>query len=173
MIILSIFLSFTFGILLIFESFKKNNKIGAKKAYNTFTLINMVNNLISVLLEVKKFSRNDVPCSVASVVFNSASCGLCSIPGSSVHGILWARILEWIVISSSRISTPGDLPNPGIKPETPVAPALQVDSLLLSQQENQGTMGMTIRHRSLPEGVSTGHVLENLTIKIGKDVYGL
>ena len=57
--------------MLIFESFKKNNKIGAKKAYNTFTLINMVNNLISVLLEVKKFSRNDVPCSVASVVFNS------------------------------------------------------------------------------------------------------
>ena len=25
-----------------------------------------------------------------------------SPPGSSVHGILWARILEWIVISSSR-----------------------------------------------------------------------
>ena len=102
-----------------------------------------------------------------------ASCGLCSIPGSSVQGILWARILEWIAISSSRRSTPEDLPNPGIKPETTVAPALQVDSLLLSQQENQGTMGMTIRHRSLPEGVSTGHVLENLTITIGKDIYGL
>ena len=25
----------------------------------------------------------------------------CSLPGSSVHGILWARILEWIAISSS------------------------------------------------------------------------
>ena len=23
-----------------------------------------------------------------------------SLPGSSVHGILWARILEWVVISS-------------------------------------------------------------------------
>ena len=33
-----------------------------------------------------------------------------SLPGSSVHGILQARILEWVVISFSR-----DLPNPGIK----------------------------------------------------------
>ena len=29
----------------------------------------------------------------------------CSCPGSSVHGILQARILEWIVISSSRESS--------------------------------------------------------------------
>ena len=26
----------------------------------------------------------------------------CSLPGSSVHGILPARILEWVAISSSR-----------------------------------------------------------------------
>ena len=38
-----------------------------------------------------------------------------------VHGILQARILEWVAIPS-----PGDLPNPGIKPRSP---ALQVDSL--------------------------------------------
>ena len=50
----------------------------------------------------------------------------CGSPGSSVHGILQARILEWVAILS-----PGDLPNPGIEP-TP--PALQVDSLLLSHQ---------------------------------------
>ena len=42
-------------------------------------------------------------------------------PGSSVHGILQARILEWVAIPS-----PGDLPNPGIKPRSPT---LQVDSL--------------------------------------------
>ena len=30
----------------------------------------------------------------------------CSPPGSSVHGILWARILEWVAISSSRGSSP-------------------------------------------------------------------
>ena len=29
----------------------------------------------------------------------------CSLPGSSVHGILWARILEWVAISSSRGSS--------------------------------------------------------------------
>ena len=45
----------------------------------------------------------------------------CSLPGSSVHGISQARILEWVAISS-----PGYLPNPGIKP---VSPALQADPL--------------------------------------------
>ena len=44
-----------------------------------------------------------------------------SLPGSSVHGIIQARILEWVAISSL-----GDLPDPGIKPEFP---ALQADSL--------------------------------------------
>ena len=37
----------------------------------------------------------------------------CSPPSSSVHGILQARILEWVAISS-----PGDLPNPGIEPRS-------------------------------------------------------
>ena len=45
----------------------------------------------------------------------------CSPPGSSVHGIFQARVLEWVAISSS-----GDLPNPGIKPRSP---ALQAVSL--------------------------------------------
>ena len=40
----------------------------------------------------------------------------------TVHGILQARILERVAIFTS----PGDLPNPGIKPRSP---ALQVDSL--------------------------------------------
>ena len=48
----------------------------------------------------------------------------CSPPGSSVHGILQARILEWIAMSSSR-----DLPDPGINPASPVSLALQADSL--------------------------------------------
>ena len=30
----------------------------------------------------------------------------CSLPGSSVHGILQARILEWVAISFSRGSSP-------------------------------------------------------------------
>ena len=38
----------------------------------------------------------------------------CSPPGSSVHGTLRARILEWVAFPS-----PGDLPDPGIKPTSP------------------------------------------------------
>ena len=43
----------------------------------------------------------------------------CSPPGSSVHGISKARILEWVVISYSRGSS-----DPGIKRESPSSPAL-------------------------------------------------
>ena len=43
----------------------------------------------------------------------------CSLPGSSVHGIILARVLEWVAISSSR-----DLPDPGFKPVSPAAPVL-------------------------------------------------
>ena len=46
----------------------------------------------------------------------------CDPPGSSVHGILQTRILEWLAVPS-----PGDLPDPGIKPGSP---AVQTDSLL-------------------------------------------
>ena len=35
----------------------------------------------------------------------------CSLSGSSVHGILQVRILEWVAISYSR-----DLPDPGVEP---------------------------------------------------------
>ena len=48
-----------------------------------------------------------------------------SLPGSSVHGILQARILEWVAISFSR----GIFPSPGTKPESP---ACQAGSLPLS-----------------------------------------
>ena len=42
-------------------------------------------------------------------------------PPSSVHGILQARILEWVGILFS-----GDLPDPGFEPRSPT---LQADSL--------------------------------------------
>ena len=45
----------------------------------------------------------------------------CSPPGSSVHGILQVRVLEWVASSFS-----GDFPNPGIIHRSP---ALQADSL--------------------------------------------
>ena len=57
----------------------------------------------------------------------------CSLPGFSVHGILQARILEWVAISFSR-----DLPDPGIKPRSP---ALQADALT---SEPPGKLSMYI-----------------------------
>ena len=45
----------------------------------------------------------------------------CSLPGSSNHGILQARILEWVAVSFSR-----GTPSPGIKPRSPT---LEADAL--------------------------------------------
>ena len=45
----------------------------------------------------------------------------CNLPGSFVHGISQARILEWVAFPS-----PGDLPNLGIEPRSP---SLQANSL--------------------------------------------
>ena len=43
----------------------------------------------------------------------------CSLPGSSVHGILQARILQWVAISFS-----GELPDPGMEPSSLLSPTL-------------------------------------------------
>ena len=43
------------------------------------------------------------------------------LPGSSVHGIFQARVPEWVAISS-----PANLPDPGIAPRSP---ALQAETL--------------------------------------------
>ena len=60
------------------------------------------------------------------VLVNQSCLTLCnsidsSPPDSSVHGILQARILDWVAILFSR-----DLPHPGIKPRPPT---LLADSL--------------------------------------------
>ena len=44
-----------------------------------------------------------------------------SLAGSSLYGILQARVLEWVAISF-----PGDLPNPRIEPRSPT---FQADAL--------------------------------------------
>ena len=48
----------------------------------------------------------------------------------AVHGILQARILEWVAFPFSR-----DLPNPGIKPRSP---ALQADCSPAEPREGKG-----------------------------------
>ena len=54
-----------------------------------------------------------------SVLVTQSCLTLCNsidgrLPGSSIHGILQARILEWVAIPFSR-----DLPDPGIEPGSP------------------------------------------------------
>ena len=51
----------------------------------------------------------------------------CSPPGSSVHGILQARILAWVAMPSS-----GDLPDPGIESVSLCLLCWQVASLPLA-----------------------------------------
>ena len=64
----------------------------------------------------------------------------CSLPGSSIHGILQARILEWVTTSFSR-----DLPDPGIKPGSP---ALQADALPSEPPEKRYTDDTTLMAES-------------------------
>ena len=44
-----------------------------------------------------------------------------SLPGSSAHKILWARILEYSIYIPNTFPSPEDLPNPGIKPRSPAS----------------------------------------------------
>ena len=41
-------------------------------------------------------------CLVAKSCQTLCNCTDCRPPGSSVHGVLWAKLLEWIAISFSR-----------------------------------------------------------------------
>ena len=102
----------------------------------------------------------------------------CSLPGSSIHGILQARILEQVAISFSRGSSwprnrtqvscitgsykgspllewavvplPRGLPNPGIEPRSPT---LQADSLLSEppgKPKNTGVGSLSFLQRTFP-----------------------
>ena len=68
-----------------------------------------------------------------SVMSNACDPMDCSPPGSPVHGISQARILEWVTISSSRRSS-----HPGTECGSP---AWQVDSLPLSHLGSPGGEG--------------------------------
>ena len=64
-----------------------------------------------------------------------------SPPGSSVHGISQAEILEWVAFPS-----PGDLHDPGMEPGSP---ALQVNSLLTGEPLQGRSLGWEVLFRSL------------------------
>ena len=82
-------------------------------------------NLDSSLCFLQPSVSHDVLCVCACFVAQSCAtlCDPmdCDPPGSSVHGILQARILEWVAISFSRGSSPPK--------DEPRSPALQADSL--------------------------------------------
>ena len=63
----------------------------------------------------------------------------------TVHGILQARVLEWVPFPS-----PGDLPNPGVKSRSPT---LQADSLpaeLQGKPRNTGVGSLSLLQRIFP-----------------------
>ena len=68
----------------------------------------------------------------------------CSPPGSPVHGISQARILEWVAISF-----PGALPGPGIKPMLPAWPA---DSSPLSHLGRPNMLSNEVNMKAVPRG---------------------
>ena len=76
---------------------------------------------------------------------------LCEHMDYTVHGILQARILEWVAFPFSR-----DLPNPGIEPRSPAlqadrSPALQADSLPAEPQGNPTEVGsLSLLHQIFP-----------------------
>ena len=51
-------------------------------------------------------SRRSYVCEVAQSCPTLCNPMVCSLPGSSVHGIFQARVLEWVAISFSRGSSP-------------------------------------------------------------------
>ena len=65
----------------------------------------------------------------------------CSPPGSSVCGILQARLLQWVAILCS-----GDLPNPGIKPQSPALHRNSHCKLLCCHKEDCSKTGGTKSH---------------------------
>ena len=62
-------------------------------------------------------------------MFDSVTPWTVTHQGSSVHGILQSRILEWVAISFSR-----DLPDPGIEPRSPALQAYSSPSEPLGKQ---------------------------------------
>jgi len=97
-----------------------------RKVYPLKETIDLLDNISLYIIKLFKCTIFEGACPGACVLAKSLqSCPtLCdpmdySLPGSSVHGILQARILEWVPFPS-----PGDLPDPGIEPAVVMPPAL-------------------------------------------------
>ena len=83
----------------------------------------------------------------------------CSLSGFSIHGIIQARVLEWVAMSSSR-----DLPNPGTEPASLTFPELASGSLpLVPTGKPFVTLTNCDTHRALgTEVFSTDLLIKNI-----------
>ena len=82
----------------------------------------------------------------------------CSLPGSSVHGILQARILEWVAFPSQ-----GDLSDPRIEPTSLMSPALADGFFITSETLEAPSWGIHIQilivlAKTITERVQQGKV---------------
>ena len=100
----------------------------------------------------------------------------CSPSGSSVHGLLQPRILEWVAVgrfftvwsireaqeywSEKTFPSPGDLPNPGIEPAFPI---LEADS---SPAEVPGKPHLTLGTQQILVGLKFTKLLINFTFPL-------
>ena len=95
----------------------------------------------------------------------------CSPPSFSAYGNILAIIREWVAFSSSRGSY-----QPGIKQSSPTAPAMEVDSLLLSLWEALGSL-MAARWQvffpDFSQGSPTQHWLVMAAITDDSDILRL
>ena len=112
-------------------------------------LINLLNSrdlrLTDPSRHTERISINTVKVKVAQSCPTLCNSMDCSPPGSSVHGILQAGIMEWVAIPFSK-----NLPNPGNKPRSPV---LQVDSLSSEppgKPKNTGVGSLSLRQEIFP-----------------------
>ena len=76
-----------------------------------------------------------------------------SLPGSSVHGILQARTLEWVAVPSR------DPPHPESQP---AAPALQADSLPLSPPWKAQLRGVCVSHSVVFDSFATPGTVQSM-----------
>ena len=77
--------------------------------------------------------------------------------GSSVHGILQARVLEW-----SPFPSPGNLPAPGIEP---VSPALQADSLP-NEVSGKHLNILNVNNQLILKEINPEYSLDELVLKL-------
>ena len=84
-------------------------------------------------------------CSVAQLCLTLCDCMDCSLPGSSVHGILQARILEWVGIPFLLY---GMFPTKGLNPGLPLANSLPSEPP--GKPKNTGVGSLSLLQRIFP-----------------------